>query len=85
MTRYTASPCGVNAESRAVMELTSNVRIYACDGKVIVETPVKTTVELVMPNGMIRTLTALAGVNTFDAERGICIVRAAGQVAKLKL
>ena len=85
MTRHAASPFSVNAESSAVMELTSNVRIYACDGKVIVETPVETTVELVKPNGMSRTLTAQAGVNTFDVERGICIVRAAGQVAKLKL
>ena len=85
MTRHAASPFSVNAESSAVMEVTSNVRIYACDGKVIVETPVDTTVELVKPNGMSRTLTAQAGVNTFDAERGICIVRAAGQVAKLKL
>ena len=85
MTRHVATAFGVNANSSAVNELSSNVRIYAQDGKVIVETPVETTVELVMPNGMSRTVTAQTGVNTFAAERGICIVRAAGQVAKLKL
>ena len=85
MTRHAVTAFGVLANSSAVKELTSDVRIYAQDGKVVVETPVETTVELVMPNGMSRTVTAKAGVNTFTAERGICIVRAAGQVAKLKL
>ena len=85
MTRHVAHSFGVKAVSSAVNELTGNVRIYARDGKVIVETPVETTVEVVLSNGMSRTVTARAGVNTFDAGRGIYIVRAAGQVAKLKL
>jgi len=63
----------------------ADVRISAQDGMVVVETPVETKVELVMPNGMSRTVTAQAGINTYPVERGICIVRAAGQVAKLKL
>ena len=68
----------------SVNELSSNVRIYARDGMVVVETPIDTTVELIYPNGMSRTVAAKAGINTFDTPRGICIVRAAGQVAKLK-
>ena len=55
------------------------------DGMVIVETPTDTMVELISPNGMTRTVAAKAGINTYPVERGICIVRAAGQVAKLKL
>jgi hypothetical protein len=42
-------------------------------------------VELISPNGMTRTVEAKCGVNTYAVEHGLCIVRAAGQVAKLKL
>lgn len=85
MTRHMANSFGVNAQSSAVKELNGNVRIYARDGKVVVETLVETAVQLVMTNGMTRTVAAKAGVNIYPAEPGICIVRAAGQVAKLKL
>ncbi len=85
MTRHAARPIGVSMNSSAVEELAADVRISAQDGMVVVETPVETKVELVMPNGMSRTVTAQAGINTYPVERGICIVRAAGQVAKLKL
>ena len=68
----------------SVNELISGLRIYGQDGMVIVETPVDTMVELINPNGMTRTVAAKAGVNTYPVERGICIVRVAGQVAKLK-
>ena len=69
----------------SVDELSSNLRISGKDGMVIVETPTDTMVELISPNGMTRTVAAKAGINTYPVERGICIVRAAGQVAKLKL
>ena len=69
----------------SVDELSSNLRISGKDGMVIVETPTDTMVELISPNGMTRTVAAKAGINTYPVEHGICIVRAAGQVAKLKL
>ena len=69
----------------SVNELSSDVRIGGKDGMVIVETPADTTVDLMLTNGMNRTVTARAGVNTYPVGHGICIVRAAGQVAKLKL
>ena len=69
----------------SVNELSCNLRISGKDGMVIVETPTDTMVELISPNGMTRTVAAKAGINTYPVERGICIVRAAGQVAKLKL
>ena len=68
----------------SVNELTSGLRISGQDGMVVVETPSDTMVELINPNGMIRTVAAKAGVNTYPVERGICIVRVAGQVTKLK-
>ncbi|MBR5725624.1 MAG: leucine-rich repeat protein [Muribaculaceae bacterium] len=85
MTRHTAKAFGVSASSSAVKEFYSNVRIYGLNGKVMVETPVETTVELVMSNGTSRTVIAKPGVNTYPVGCGICIVRAAGEVAKLKL
>ena len=85
MTTHGVNPFSVNVGNSAVMEMRPDVHIYASGCNVIVETPVDTTVDLIAPNGMIRTLQAKAGVNTYRAERGICIVRAAGQVAKLSL
>jgi hypothetical protein len=40
MTRHAARPFGVSANSSAVNELSSNVRISGQDGMVVVETPV---------------------------------------------
>ena len=37
------------------------------------------------PNGMTRVEKAEAGINTYRADRGIIIVRAAGQVAKFRI
>ena len=66
-------------------DLRGNVRIYVSGGDIFVETPVDTQVEFIQPNGMTRTAKATAGTNVYPADRGILIVRAAGQVAKLKL
>ena len=85
MTTHAARPFAVCAEGSGVRDLRSDVRIYASGSDIVVETPVETTVEFILPNGMNRTMKAVVGTNVYPADRGICIVRAAGQVAKLKL
>ena len=85
MTTHAARPFAVCAEGRGVRDLRGDVRIYASGSDIVVETPVETTVEFILPNGISRTMKAVAGTNVYPADRGICIVRAAGQVAKLKL
>ena len=85
MTTHAARPFGVNAENSGVRDLRGDVRIYAQGGDIIVETAVDTDVEFILPNGMTRTAKAVAGTNVYSADRGICIVRAAGHVEKLKL
>ena len=85
MTIYELKPVFLSEnQAISVNELSSNLRIYGKDGMVVVETPIDTTVELIATNGMNRTVTAKAGVNTYPVERGIHIVRVGGQVAKLK-
>lgn len=85
MTLHAVKSFKVKADESGVKEVNSAVRIYASDGNVVVETPVDSKVELIAPNGMMRVMDAKAGINTYPAERGICIVRVAGQVAKLRL
>lgn len=85
MTIHAVKPFKVNAEGSGVREIMSDVRIYTQDENIVVETTAETPVEIIMTNGMSRTVMAKAGVNTYPVERGICIVRAVGQVAKLKL
>ena len=67
------------------MGLGDDVRINAQGEDIVVETPVEMPVEFIMTNGMSRTVTAKVGVNVYPAGHGIHIVRAAGQVAKLKI
>lgn len=69
----------------SVNELMTDMRIYARGEDIVVETPVKTPVEIIMINGMSRTFNAKAGVNIYTAARGINIVRVAGKVAKLTI
>ena len=69
----------------SVEELRNDVRIYARGNDIVVETPVETTVEIIMTNGMSRTVTAKAGTNIYPVGKGIHIVRANGQVTKLKI
>lgn len=85
MTTHAAQSFAVSVENSSVRDLRGNVRIYASGRDIIVETPVDTQVEFILPNGMTRTAKATAGTNVYPADRGILIVRAAGQVAKLKL
>ena len=85
MTTHRVGAFKVNAEGSSVKEIKSDVRIYAQGDNIIVETPVETTVELITPNGMTRVEKAKAGINTYRADRGIIIVRAAGQVAKFRI
>ena len=44
-----------------------------------------TIVEIIMTNGMSRTMTATAGRNVYPASKGINIVRVDGKVSKLSL
>lgn len=69
----------------SVNELEAGMLVYAQDGNIVVETPVDTTVDLIMTNGMTRTVKAVAGTNTYPVGHGICIVRVAGQVNKFRL
>ena len=85
MTTHKVGAFKVGTGQSAVNEIRSDVRIYAKDGNIVVETPVEATVEIIMTNGMSHTFKAQAGVNTYPAAKGIHIVRAAGQVAKLKI
>ena len=85
MTTHAARSFAVNAENSGVRDLSGDLRIYTSNGDIVVETPVDTDVEFILPNGMTRTVKATAGTNVYPADPGICIVRAAGKVAKLKL
>lgn len=85
MTTHAAQSFAVSADNSSVRDLRGDVRIYASGSDIIVETPVDTQVEFILPNGMTRTAKATTGTNVYPADRGIIIVRAAGQVAKLKL
>ena len=85
MTTHRVAAFKVNAEGSGVKEIKSDVRIYTQGDNIVVETPVETTVEIIMTNGMSRTVKAQAGVNSYPACSGIHIVRANGQVAKLRI
>ncbi len=85
MTTHKAAAFKLNTPSSGIREIRSDVRIYARDGNIVVETPVETCVDLILANGMCRTVKAQPGVNTYPADRGIHIVRAHGQVVKLKI
>ncbi len=85
MTTHRVGAFKVNADNSSVKEIKSNVRIYAQGENIVVETPVETTVEIIMTNGMSRTVNAEAGVNVYPATKGINIVRAGSQVAKLRI
>ena len=85
MTTHLVKPFKVNADASGVKEINCDVRIYAQGESIVVETPVETTVDVILTNGMSRTLAAKPGQNVYPACRGIHIVRVAGQVAKLKI
>ena len=85
MTTHKVGAFKVNVNQSGIKEMSAAVRIYAQGEDIVVETPAEIPVELIMTNGMSRTVTAKAGVNVYPAGHGIHIVRAAGQVAKLKI
>ena len=85
MTTHLVKPFKVNADASGVKEINCDVRIYAQGESIVVETPVETTVDIILTNGMSRTLAAKPGQNVYPACRGIYIVRVASQVAKLIL
>ena len=82
---HAASAMSFSLDMSGVHDLTNSVRIYARSNYVVVESPVDDTVEFTAPNGMTRTAAVKAGTNVYPADHGICIVRVAGQVAKLRL
>ena len=84
MTLHAAGPMSLSLDMSSVYDLTSGIRIYAHGNNVVVESPVDDTVEFTAPNGMTRIAAVKAGTNIYPAERGICIVRVAGKVAKLR-
>ena len=85
MTTHKVGAFKVSTDQSGVKEMNAAVRIYAQGEDIVVETPVETTVEIILTNGMSRTVTAKAGVNVYPVGPGIHIVRVAGQVAKLKI
>lgn len=85
MTTHAVNPFGIGIINVAVKELNAGLRIYTQGDNIVVETAVDAPVEIIMVNGMSRTVTAKAGTNVYPVDKGIYIVRAASQVAKLKI
>ncbi len=85
MTIHRANSFLMNGQTISVNEQDASMRIYSQGSNIVVETPVDTTVDIIMANGMSRSLVAKAGVNTYPAAKGLHIVRANGKVAKLNL
>ena len=63
----------------------NEVRIYARNGNIVIDSPTAGTAQLVMLNGITRDLNVKAGRNTYPMESGYYVVRMAGVTAKVKL
>ncbi len=63
----------------------NEVRIYARNGNIVIESPTDGTAQLVMLNGITRDLDVTAGRNTYPMESGYYVVRMSGVTAKVKL
>ena len=73
-------------DNSSVYELYSDVRIYTQDGMVIVESPVATKVQFVLPNGMGMVCDVKVGRNVYSTGfKGIVMVKVGDQVRKFKL
>ena len=69
-----------------VSELTDGMRIYNQGDMIVVESPVATQVQFVLPNGMNIVREVKAGRNVYNAGfKGIVIVKASNQVKKFNL
>lgn len=70
----------------SIYEMNSNVLIYTQDGMVVVESPVATKVQFILPNGMSIVRNVKVGRNVYNTgANGIVIVKVADQVKKFKL
>ena len=63
----------------------NEVRIYARNGNIVIDSPSAGTAQLVMLNGITRDLNVKAGRNTYPMPSGYYIVRMAGATAKVKI
>lgn len=67
-----------------VDDITAQARIYGEAGNIVIESPVSGTAQLVLPNGMSRTVKVKAGRNIYPAPAtGLVIVRAGEKAVKL--
>jgi hypothetical protein len=73
-------------DASGVHEMYNDVRIYTEGGKVVVESPMDTQVQLILPNGMSVTREVKSGRNVYDTGlNGVVIVKVGDQVKKFKL
>ncbi len=73
-------------DASGVHEMYNEVRIYTEDGKVVVESPIATKVQFILPNGMSLTKEVKSGRNVYDTGfNGVVIVKVDTQVKKFKL
>lgn len=63
----------------------NEVRIYAQNGNIVIDSPAAGTAQLVQLNGITRPLKVQVGRNVYPAEPGYYIVRMAGVTAKIKI
>ena len=73
-------------DNTGVQEMMSDVSIYLQDGMVVVESPVASKVQFILPNGMSVVHEVKAGRNVYNTGlEGVVIVKVGSQVKKFKL
>jgi len=73
-------------DASGVSEMCSDVRIYAENGMVVVESPMSAKVQIILPNGMCVMRDAKPGRNVYSTvQSGIVIVKVGDQVKKFRL
>lgn len=73
-------------DNTGVQEMMSDVSIYLQDGMVVVESPVASKVQFILPNGMSVVREVKPGRNVYNTGlEGIVIVKVGNQVKKFKL
>jgi len=73
-------------DTSGIYEMCSDVRIYAENGMVVVESPMSAKVQIILPNGMCVMRDAKPGRNVYSTvQSGIVIVKVGDQVKKFRL
>ena len=73
-------------DKSCIYDLSGDVRIYAQDGMVVVESPVTTRIQFVLPNGMSMMRDVKIGRNVYNTGiKGIVIVKVGDYVKKFNL